>query len=168
MKIAFFPYTIKAWKNLDEETKTKPSVESFKKQLNKFIRPPGHSLFGLSDKIGIKLLTKIRVEFSDLRDHRINHNFNCIWSICRCGLDDETHAHFFLRCPMFAVERVSLLSKISDILHTDISVLPSEHLVHILLYGSNVYNAVTDKLILNETITSIRNTGRFTTLEAFR
>ena len=36
----------------------KPSVQSFKKYLNDFIRPPGHSLFGIWDKFGIKLLTK--------------------------------------------------------------------------------------------------------------
>ena len=165
---SFFPYTIKAWKNLDEEAKTKPSVESFKIYLNKYIRPPGHSLFGLSDKIGIKLLTKIRVGFSDLREHRFNHNFNCVFSACRCGLDDETPAHFFLCCPMSHLERESLLSKISDILHTDVSVLPIDHLLHMLLYGSNVFNNVTNKLILSETITFIRNTGRFTSLEAFR
>ena len=65
---SFFPYTIKAWKNLDEEAKMKSSVASFKKHLNKYIRPSGHSFFGISDKIGIKLLTKIRIGFSDLRD----------------------------------------------------------------------------------------------------
>ena len=31
---SFFPYTIKAWKKLDEEAKMKSSVASFKKHLN--------------------------------------------------------------------------------------------------------------------------------------
>ena len=146
----------------------KPSVASFKKHFNKYIRPSGHSFFGLSDKIGIKLLTKIRFGFSDLRDHRFNHNFNCKWSCCRCGLDDETSVHFLLCCPMFADLLDSLLSKISDIIHTGVSVLPCSHLVHILLYGSNVYNSLTNKLILTETTIFVRNTGRFTSLEAFR
>ena len=113
-------------------------------------------------------LTKIRVRFSDLRDHRFNHNFNCKRSCCRCGLDDESSAHFLLCCPMFADERASLLSKISDIIHADVSVLPCNHLVHILLYGSNVCNSITNKLILRETTIFVRNTGRFTSLEAFR
>ena len=143
-------------------------VANFKKHLNKYIRPPGYSFFGLTDKFGIKLSTKIRVGFSDLRDHRFNHNFNCKWSCCRCGLDDETSAHFHLCCSMFADERASLLSKISDIIHADVSVLPCNHLVHILLYGSNVCNSITNKLILRETTIFVRNTGRFTSLEAFR
>ena len=137
---SFFPYTIKTWKNLDEEAKMKSSVASFKKHLNKYIRPSGHAFFRLSDKIGIKLLTKIRVGFSDLREQRFNHNFNCKWSCCRCGLDDETSVHFLLCCPMFADLRASLLSKVSDINHADVSVLPSRrlqpaHLVSCIIRG---------------------------------
>ena len=93
---SFFPYTIKHWNELDREATSKPSVQSFKKYLNNFKRPPGHSLFGVNDKFGIKLLTKIRVGFSDLRDHRFNHNFYCISPICKCGIEDETAVHFFL------------------------------------------------------------------------
>ena len=35
---SFFPYTIMAWKNLNEEVKSNRSVQSFKKHLN-FKRP---------------------------------------------------------------------------------------------------------------------------------
>ena len=165
---SFFPYTIKAWKNLDEEAKSKPSVQSFKKYIsNNYIRSPGHPLFGISDKHGINLLTKIRVGFSDLRDHRFSHNFNCISPVCNCGLDDETAAHYLLRCPLFTFERTPFLSRISDVIHSDATVLPDEHLLHILLYGSNVYNSITNKLIISETISFIRNSGRFIQLEAF-
>ena len=166
---SFFPYTISEWKKLDAEAKSKPSVVSFKKYINNnYIRSPGHPLFGICDKYGICLLTKIRVGFSDLRDHRSYHNFNCISPVCCCGLDDETPVHFFLCCPLFTNERAILLSKISDITHSDMSVLPNEHLLHILLYGSNVYNSITNNLILTESIAFIRNSGRFTKLEAFR
>ena len=59
---SFFPYSIKAWKNLDEEAKSKTSIQSFKKYIcNNYIRSPGHPLFGISDRHGINLLTKIRV-----------------------------------------------------------------------------------------------------------
>ena len=166
---SFFPYTIKAWKNLDEEAKSKPSVQSFKTYINKsYIRSPGHPLFGISDKQGINLLIKIRVSFSDLRDHRFSHNFNCVSPVCNCGLDDETSVHYMLRCPLFTFERTPFLGRISDVIHSDVTVLPDEHLLHILLYGSNMYNSITNKLIISETITSIRNSGRFIQLQAFR
>ena len=44
--------------------------------------------------------------------------------------------------------------------------LPKEHLSHILMYGSNVYN-VSNELIISETIQLIKRSGRFKKLEAF-
>ena len=165
---SFFPFTIREWKYLDEEAKSKPSVKCFKIFINdNYIRTPGHPLYGICDKYGISLLTKIRVGFSDLREHRFLHNFNCISPVCRCGLDDESPVHYFLCCPMFTNERIVLLSNVSDIIHSDVYVFPNEHLLHILLYGSNVYNCITNKLIISEAITFIRNSGRFVKLEAF-
>ena len=75
-------------KELDDEAKCKPSVQSFKKYLNSFIWTPGHSFFGIRDKFEVKLLTKIRVGFSDLRDNRFDHNFNCASPTCQCGSED--------------------------------------------------------------------------------
>ena len=129
--------------------------------------PPGQSFFGIRDKFGINLLTKIRVSFSDLCDHRFNHNFKCESHICSCGIEDETSVHFFLRRPRYATQRYALLSKISDIIGSDVSVFPDEHLYYILVYGSNVYNPVSNGLIITETLIYIRNSGRFTKLEAF-
>ena len=153
---SLFPYTIKAWKELDEEVKWKPSIQSFNKSLFDFKRPLGYPLFGTCDKFGIRLLTKIIVEFSDLRDHRFNHAFNCESPICAWGIDTETSVHFFLRYPRYPLLRAILLSKISNIIHNDVSVFPDEHLFHILIYGSNVYNSVCN----------IRNTGRLIKWEA--
>ena len=71
---SFYSCTIKEWKHFSNEVKSKPSIQSFKKYLNDFKRPVGNSVFGIRDKFEIKLLTKIRVNFSELRDHRFNHN----------------------------------------------------------------------------------------------
>ena len=87
--------------------------------------------------------------------------------LCQCGIEDETSVHFFLRCPLYIAQRSSLLCKISAIISCDVTVLPDEHLFFILVYCSNVYNFVSNKLILTETITYIRNSGRYTILEAF-
>ena len=77
---------------------------------------------GIRDKFGINLLTKIRVSFSDLCDHRFNHNFKRESPICLCGFEDETSVHFFLRCARYATQRTTLLSKISDIIGSDVSI----------------------------------------------
>ena len=47
---------------------------------------------------------------------------------------------FFQRCPLEPTRRSTLLSKISEIISSDVTVLRDEHLYHILVYGSNVYN----------------------------
>ena len=144
-----------------------PLTLASKNILMNSLDPPGHSLFGIHDKFGINLLTKIRVSFSDLRDHRFNHNFKCESPIYSCGFEDETSVHFFLRCSRYATQRTTLLSKISDLIGSDVSIFPDEHLYYILIYGSNVYNNISNGLIITETIIFIRNSGQFTKLEAF-
>ena len=164
---SFFPYCIHNWNNLDSSIKAAPSLKLFKNDLSKFIRPKGNSFYNIRDKVGIQLLTNIRVTFSDLRDHRYNHNFNCDSPKCSCGIEDETSTHYFICCSRYSTLRTTYLSKISDITGSDVTILPYDHLVNILMYGSNVYNSVSNELILTETIQFIRRSGRFKKLEAF-
>ena len=58
--------------SLDSTIKSSTSLNRFKTNLNKFVRPKGNFVFTVRDNFGIKLLTKIRVCFSFLRDHRYN------------------------------------------------------------------------------------------------
>ena len=115
----------------------------------------------------MKLLTKIRVEFSDLRDQRYNHNFKCESPMCSCGLEDKTSVHYFLCCPRYHAQRNNFLSKISELMGSDVSVVPNDHLIHILIYGSNVFNIICNKLIIEQSILYIKKSGRFKKLEAF-
>ena len=121
---------------------------------------------GIRDRIGSKRLSQIRVGFSDLRDQRLNHKFNCASPTCKCGIEDETHFHYFLCCLCYNAIRL-FLSRISDIIGTDVNVLPNGHLFKILVYGSNPFNDVINKLIITETIHYIRKFRRFMILEAY-
>ena len=160
------PFCISNWDLLDSDIKSLSSLCVFKDKICKFLRPKGNSFYKIRDKYGIKLLTKIRVNFSDLCDHRYNHNFNCQNPSCACGLDDETTVHYFLCCPRYCQLRTIYLSRISDILGSDIMVLPNEHLSHILMYGSNVYNDNYNSIY--KTIWTLQETGRFKKLDASR
>ena len=164
---SFFPFCIYNWNNLDDAIKSQPSLSRFKNDITTFVRPKGTSFYGIRDNFGIKLLTKIRVSFSDLRDHRYNHNFNCASPMCSCGNDDETPTHYFLCCPRYNTLRTTYLSKISEIIGSNVSVLPNDHLIQTLMYGSNVFNSVSNEAIINETILFIKKSGRFKKLEAF-
>ena len=91
---SFFPYCIENWNKLDNSVKILP-LTCFKNHLNSFIRPKGKRFYGINDNSGMKL-SKIKVQFSDLRDHRYTHNFNCKSPFCSCGLEYETTVHYFL------------------------------------------------------------------------
>ena len=164
---SFFPYCINNWNVLEDDIRYSSSVKNFKTNINKIIRPRTGSFCCNHNKYGMKLLTQIRVDFSDLRDHRFNHNFNCSSPLCSCGMEDETSTHFLLCCPRFTNLRHTYLSKVSQIINSDVTVLPDDHLTQILLYGSKVYNDISNELILTETIFFILKSERFKILEAF-
>ena len=66
---SFFPFCIYNWNNLDDKIKTLPSLTRFKKDITSFVRAKRATFYGIRDNFRIKLLTKIRVGFSDLGDH---------------------------------------------------------------------------------------------------
>ena len=164
---SFYPHCITEWEKLGDEIKSSPNLASFKQKLLSCIRPIPNSSYSIEDIKGIKLITMLRVEFSDLRSHRYHHNFNCDSPLCRCLSDEESNSHFLLRCPLFANHRQTLLGSTSRFIGTDISILPMDHLTSILLYGSNAFNSEINKSIISETISYIKNTKRFDTFEAF-
>ena len=49
----------------------------------------------------------------------------------------------------------------------DVYVLPHQHLPNILLYGSNVFDNIKNKVILEKTLVFIHKSKRFDELEAF-
>ena len=147
-------------------------MNEFRNKLCKFSRPQKSSFYNVRDRYRIKLLTKIRVSFSDLRDHRYDHNFNCDNPTCFCGLEDETAVHFFLCCPRYDQLRIAYLSKVSEIVGSDVTVLPDDHLTHILMHGSNIYNDVSNEAIITETIVyqkirTFQETRRFSSVAVF-
>ena len=64
---SFYPYCIKAWNNLDPTIRNLPDISHFKKALQQLIRPKKRYLSGMNDRVGLNLLTRLRVDFSDLK-----------------------------------------------------------------------------------------------------
>ena len=60
---------------LDTSMCQAPSHPVFRKAFLDFIRPTANSTFGTYDVSGLKLLTRLRVGFSHLREHKFKHNF---------------------------------------------------------------------------------------------
>ena len=87
------------WFNLDENIRNSESISSFKNRLLAFIRPEKSSIFNIFDPQGLKILTRLRVGFSHLNEHRFRHNIkNCINPLCSCSLETEDTSHYLLHC----------------------------------------------------------------------
>ena len=140
------------------------SYTAFKNALS-FIRPRHVDTFGIHNPIGMQLLTKLRLGFSHLNEHKFRHNFRDFLNdflnpLCECKLEPETTSHFLLCCHLFQVERTTLLNGIKKV---------DEHIIsdntcnldQILLYGNENYNHDTNKKILFSTIKFCIDSKRF-------
>ena len=67
------------------------------------ICPVQNSVFNISNPKGLILLTRLRVSFSHLNEHRFRYNFeNCINPLSSCSLVTENTLHYLLHCHHFS------------------------------------------------------------------
>ena len=133
----FFPFAVIEWSKLDNNIRNSESVSAFKKQILKFIRPSPNSTFNEHNPHGMKLLTRLRLGLSHLREQKCRHNFqDSPDPFCNCSRHIETTIHFFLHCSNYSNQRKTLFEKIinikSSLLNQNDSVI-----VETLLLGSN-------------------------------
>ena len=96
---SFFPLCSQKWNNLSDGIKSLPSPISFKNALLSFVKASENSVFAIHDNNGITLLTRLRLNFSHLNEHKFRHNFlDTLNPMCSCGFEPETTAHFLLCC----------------------------------------------------------------------
>ena len=114
---SFFPYCVNEWNKLGVEIRKSVSISMFKKSLLSFIRPNSRPVFNIIDPTGLKLLTRLRVNLSHLREHKFRHNFlDTVNPLCSCSLEIESTSHYLLRCPFYRCLRKTLLDNIVDIM----------------------------------------------------
>ena len=94
---SFYPYSIKQWCALSAEIRNIVSVNKFKETIISFIRPKENSIFAIHDTKGLKLLTRLRLDFSHLNEHKFRYGFKDTRDpMCKCGVETETTLHFLL------------------------------------------------------------------------
>ena len=71
----YFQNCVGEWNQLDQSIRNCPTISGFKLQLVRLVRPTKKSTFGAHDIEGVRLLTLLRVQFSDLHEHRFRHSF---------------------------------------------------------------------------------------------
>ena len=113
---SFLPITINAWNRLDSDINNSDSYKIFRKNLLAFIRSVGNSMYGTYDSFGVKLINRLRLGFSDLRQHKFRHNFaDAVNPLCSCTLETQNTEHFFLRCQNNLSARAILMDELNII-----------------------------------------------------
>ena len=74
-KYSFFPYTIVEWNKLDINLRNAKSFLIFRNSLLKIGRPMQNPVYDKHDPMGIKFLTRLRLDLSHLNEHKFKHNF---------------------------------------------------------------------------------------------
>ena len=109
----FFPYCIKELLKLSDEIQSIESSKQFKKTILDFIRPKENSIYAIHDISDLKLLTRLRLNFSDLNEHKFQHNYkDTINPMCTCGFEAETTDHYLLHYKLYTDLRLDLLNDI--------------------------------------------------------
>ena len=72
--LSFFPHCAKEWGNLNANLRNINSINMFKSSILNFVRPRENLVFAIHDINGLKLLTRLRLNFSHLNEHKFRHN----------------------------------------------------------------------------------------------
>ena len=160
-KKLFFLNTTIEWNNLDHDPRNTGSYTLFHSNILKFIKPSLNSFCDCQNIMGIKLVTRLRVGLSHLREHKFKHSFqDTLNPLCYCGMDVESSTHFLLQCPSYINERCTLMSNLNRI-NPQISQTSLQLLTNTPLFGNWSYSDKTNAHILNATIDYMQLTKRF-------
>ena len=146
-----------------QEQNRKPFFSSKSKVL-KLSRPQKKSSYKICDIDGVGYLTKLRLKFSMLNEHKFRHNFDSLKPFCACGNEKEDIEHFFLHYPRFYLVRQNLFGQLSDIPGLTLN-LGDKSLCELLFFGDPKYNVANNRKILEATISFIKNTKRLSDIK---
>ena len=160
-KYSFLLSALRDWFKLDESIRNSESISIFKTKLLSFIRPAQSSIYNILGQIGIKLLTRLHLDFSNLNEHRFRHNFkNCLNPLYSCSLETEDTLHYLLHCHHFSMYHEDLMNSVKSF-YNNFESLSDNAKKDILLYGDPFLDQNKNKLILEATINYIKISERF-------
>ena len=135
------PCVIDEWDKLNPEIRNSGSYNIFRSVT-----------IGLTDTIGIKLITRLRLGFSHLPEHKFSHNFqDTLNPLCSCSIEAESTSHYLMCCHFFDTLRPTLISDLRNI-DSNLPTFRDENLTNILLYGNQIYDDKTNQIILMHVI----------------
>ena len=132
-------------------------VNKFNEIILSFIRPKENFVFAIHDTKGLKLLARLRLNFSHLNEYKFRHDFkDTVDPLCKYGLEIETALHFLLRCRLYSTIRTELLDDIYTVA-SSLTNYPDEKLLNTLLYGSEYFSVKTNQSTLKSTVKILKS-----------
>ena len=90
------------------------SIKFFKKMI--VTENKENPLFSVYDPYGVKLLKRLRPQFSLLKEHNFRHGFgDTVSPMCGCNTEIEDPAHFLLSCHFYSNQRLELFNNIKKV-----------------------------------------------------
>ena len=105
---SFFPYMTKQWNNLNVSTQLM-ALPDFKEQLKMELKPKKIRHFAKGSKLGNTLLTRLRLNRSDLNLHKFTIGL-VETSECLCHANKESSLHYLIECFLYSGERQTLFN----------------------------------------------------------
>ena len=146
--------------NIDQDFRNCESYTLFRSTILKFIRSSPNRFYGCQNSMVIKLVTRLRLGLSHLRELKFKHNFQDILNPhCNRRMEVKPSTHFLPHCRSIINERCTLMSNLNRI-KPQIFQTSLQLLTNTLLLGNSPYSDKTNTRILNTTINYIRLTKR--------
>ena len=133
----------------------------FHKALLDFIQPTANSTFGTNDVSGLKLLTRLHVGFSYLRENKFKHNFqDTLNPLYPCSLEVEDTYHIFMHGQHFSNHQNVLFDDLNSI-NSEILKMSQNEIVRVLLFGNKRFSKHMNFRIITSSIRFVKDSKRF-------
>ena len=97
-KHSFLPSCVTEWNKLGNTIQDVECTKLFKSILKYFFSLNQRFFFSIYDPVGVKLLTRLRLQFIHLNEYKFRPNFkDWLSPMCDCGAEREITSYFFLR-----------------------------------------------------------------------
>ena len=157
-KKTIFPQCIDEWNKLKPKVRNAQSIYKLKKSIT--IKQE-NSLYNVHDHVGVKFLSRLRLQFTHLNEHKFKHGVNGrVNPVCPCGAEVKTAEHFLLRCQCFSTRRIELFNNLYNV-DSSFSKLNTKDKVAYLLHGSTNNSNDLNKDITEHVMKFLKSTYRF-------
>ena len=149
---SFFPFAIRKWNMLSDETKQSPNIENFKfllTQKHSNSDPPFYFWYG--ERWPNIHHARLRMGCSKLNGDLFNNHIRDS-PICQCGFHTENAIHYFFDCPNYARERIVMFNKIEQIRNVTAKTL---------LFGNKNLTSEENLIVINAVHSYICESKRF-------